>query len=202
MGKFLEKIIITGVMTVLALGALTACMKTEESSNNGESSAMAEEMPQAEDAEEAKSGETEEAKAADAQGADTKNGKDAQEKDGGKAGTGEASSGETELMGMIEEIPKDSDDSFIIAKLVTEEVNGLYLVGTDPDDTKITVVYSMDTKFTKQTLKSGGEDVKEEEGSAADLKENFTVEMKGSYSEEEENVFFATEVKIVEVISG
>lgn len=190
MGKFLKKIIITGVMTVLALGALTACMKTEESSNNGESSAMAEDMPQAEGSEEANSEETEEAKAADAQGADA------------EAGTGEASSGETELMGMIEEIPKDSDDSFIIAKLVTEEVNGLDLVGTDPDDTKITVVHSMDTKFTKQTLKSGGEDVKEEEGSAADLKENFTVEMKGSYSEEEENVFFATEVKIVEVISG
>ena len=201
MGKFLKKIIITGVMTVSALGALTACMKTEESSNNGESSAMAEEMPQAEGAEEAKSGETEEAKTADAQGADTKNGKDAQGV-GTEAGTGEASSGETELMGMIEEIPKDSDDSFIIAKLVTEEVNGLDLVGTDPDDTKITVVHSMDTKFTKQTLKSGGENVKEEEGSAADLKENFTVEMKGSYSEEEENVFFATDVKIVEVISG
>lgn len=191
MGKFLKKIIITGVMASLALGALTACTKTAESSNGGESSAMAEEMP--------KDGGAGEAKASDAQDADTKDDKDAQGA-GAEAGTGEASSGETELMGVIEEIPEDSDDSFIIAKLVTEEVNGLDLVGTDPDDTKITVVYSMDTKFTKQTIKNGGEDVKEAEGSAADLKVDFTVDMKGNYSEEEENVFFATDVTIVEVV--
>lgn len=191
MGKFLKKIAITGVMASLALGALTACTKTAESSNDGESSAMAEEMPQ--------DGGAEEAKAADAQDADTKDDRDAQGA-GAEAGTGEASSGETELMGVIEEIPEDSDDSFIIAKLVTEEVNGLDLVGTDPDDTKITVVYSMDTKFTKQTIKNGGEDVKEAEGSAADLKVDFTVDMKGNYSEEEENVFFATDVTIVEVV--
>lgn len=193
MGKFLKKIVITGVMASLALGALTACTKTAESSNDGESSAMAEEMPQ--------DGGAGEAKASDAQDAGTKDDKDAQSA-GAEAGTGEASSGETELMGVIEEIPEDSDDSFIIAKLVTEELNGLDLVGTDPDDTKITVVYSMDTKFTKQTIKNGGEDVKEAEGSAADLKKEFTVEMKGSYHEGEENVFFATDVTIVEVVLG
>ena len=42
--------------------------------------------------------------------------------------------------------------------------------------------------------------VEETEGSAADLKKDFTVEMKGSYSDEEQNVFFATDVKIVEVV--
>ena len=36
------------------------------------------------------------------------------------------------------------------------------------------------------------------EGSAADLQEGFTVEARGSYGGD--NVFFATDVKIVEVI--
>lgn len=174
MSHFIKKLIITGIAAVTALGVLTACTKTVESSNNGESAVAEEETPAAED-------ET-------AQDAKT------------DSGTGEGDvSGETELMGMIEEIPEDSDDSFIIAKLVTEQMDGVDIISTDADDTKITVVYSIDTKFTKRTIKNGGEDVKEEEGSAADLKENFTVEMKGSYYKED--VFFVTDVKIVEVVS-
>ena len=174
MSHFIKKLIITGIAAVTALGVLTACTKMEESSENGESAAAEEGIPPAEGAED----------------------KDAQT----DSGTDEGDvSGEAELMGLIEEVPEDSDDSFIIAKLVTEQIDGVDFIGTDPDDTKITVVYSIDTKFTKRTIKNGGEDVKEEEGSAADLKENFTVEMKGSYYEE--NVFFAADVEIVEVVT-
>ena len=172
MSHFIKKLIITGIAAVTALGVLTACTKMEESSDNGESAAAEEEIPPAEGAED------KEAPAAEDEG---------------------DVSGEAELMGLIEEVPEDSDDSFIIAKLVTEQIDGVDFIGTDPDDTKITVVYSIDTKFTKRTIKNGGEDVKEEEGSAADLKENFTVEMKGSYYEE--NVFFAADVEIVEVVT-
>lgn len=106
---------------------------------------------------------------------------------------------ETQLNGMIERIPPDSDDSFIITKLVTEQINGVDIIGTDPDDTKITVVYSDDTVFVKQTIRDSGENVEETEGSVSDLREGFTVEMKGTYYNE--TVFFVTDVKIVEVIS-
>lgn len=181
-----KKLVITGVMAILALGMLTACTKTNESVNDGNISAEGEDLPEAENS---NSGDTENAESADVQNT------------GAEDGAGEASSGETELMGMIEEVPEDSDDSFIIAKLVTEEVNGVDLIGTDENDTKITVVYSDETNFIKQTIQSGSEEVEEKEGSAADLKENCTVEMKGSYYEGAENVFFATDVKIVEVVS-
>lgn len=182
--KVMKKVIITCVMVTLALAALTACTKKTESLKDAEASESEEDLPQ----DGGKDDETAETEGADGRDAGTEDGSDA------------AASEETELMGMIENVPEDSDDSFIVAKLVTEEVNGMDLVGVDPDDTKITVVYSDETKFIKQTIRKGGEDVEEKEGSAADLKENFTAEMKGSYSGEEKNVFFATDVKIVEVI--
>lgn len=180
-----KKLVITGIAAALALGVLTACTKTTENSGTGEASAAEEELPQDDGAED---------KEVEASEADNTAAGDA----GADGAAGSAPSGETELMGLIESIPEDSDDSFIVAKLVTQEVNGVDLLGTDPDDTKVTVVYSTDTKFVKQTIKNGGEDTEEREGSAADLSENFTVEMKGSYHEE--NVFFATEIRIVEVI--
>ena len=185
MSHFIKKLIITGIAAVTALGVLTACTKMEESSENGESAAAEEGIPPAEGAEDKEAPAAEDEAAQDAQT---------------DSGTDEGDvSGEAELMGLIEEVPEDSDDSFIIAKLVTEQIDEVDFIGTDQDDTKITVVYSIDTKFTKRTIKNGGEDVKEEEGSAADLKENFTVEMKGSYYEE--NVFFAADVEIVEVVT-
>ncbi len=71
-------------------------------------------------------------------------------------------------------------------------------MGTDPDGTKITIVYSDETNFVKRTVQDGGDSTEEKEGSAADLQEGFTVEARGSYGGD--NVFFATDVKIVEVI--
>lgn len=177
--NFVKKIIITVVMTMLALGVLTACTKTDESVDNENVSTEGEDLL-----------ETEGTRDGDAEDTDVQD-------TGAKDSAGEASSEEMELMGMIEEVPEDSDDSFIIAKLVTEQVNGMDLIGTDEEDTRVTVVYSDDTKFIKRTVQSGGEDAEEREGMAADLKENCTVEMKGSYYEE--NVFFAAEVEIVEV---
>lgn len=181
MRSITKKWIIAGAAAVIALGVLTACTKTVEKTEDAEA---AEELPQQEDAD---GGEAQTAEGGSAQNT---------EDSGGAAVAGE----ETELNGRIEEVPEDSDDSFIITRLVTEEVNGVSLISDDPDGTKITVVYSMDTRFVKSTIRDGGENVEETEGSAVDLKKDFTVEMKGSYSDEEQNVFFATDVKIVEVV--
>lgn len=181
MRSITKKWIIAGAAAVTMLGVLTACTKTVEKTDDTE---VAEELPQPE--------------SADGSEAQTAGSGSAQntEDSGGAADAGE----ETELDGRIEEVPEDSDDSFIITKLVTEEIDGVSLISDDPDGTKITVVYSMDTRFVKHTVRDGGENVEETEGSAADLKKDFTVEMKGSYSDEEQNVFFATDVKIVEVV--
>ncbi|MEY8524823.1 hypothetical protein AALA90_17595 [Lachnospiraceae bacterium 38-10] len=184
MHYFIRKLTITGIMAILALGVLTACTKTTENVNDGNISAEGEELP-----------DTENTVGGNAENAEDEEGEDI----GANDDAGDASSGETELMGMIENVPPDSDDTFIIAKLVVEEVDGMDLVSTDENDTKVTVVYSDETTFIKRTVQSGSENAEEKEGSAADLKENFTVEMKGSYSGE--NIFFATEVKIVEVVS-
>lgn len=192
MRSITKKWIIAGAAAVIALGVLTACTKTTKKTDDTET---AEELPQAESADGREMLQPEDADGSDAQ---TAEGGSAQntEDSGGAAAAGE----ETELDGRIEEVPEDSDDSFIITKLVTEEIDGVSLISDDPDGTKITVVYSMDTRFVKHTVRDGGENVKETEGSAADLKKDFTVEMKGSYSDEEQNVFFATDVKIVEVV--
>lgn len=184
MHYFIRKLTITGIMGMLALGVLTACTKTTENANDGNISAEGEDLP---DTENTEGGNAENAEDEEGEGI------------GANDDEGDVSSGETELMGMIENVPPDSDDTFIIAKLVVEEVDGMDLVSTDENDTKVTVVYSDETTFIKRTVQSGGENAEEKEGSTADLKENFTVEMKGSY--DGENIFFATEVKIVEVVS-
>lgn len=190
MRSITKKWIIAGAAAVAMLGVLTACTKTVEKTDDTE---VAEELPQAESADGREMPQPEDAAGSEAQTAGSAQNT---EDSGGAADAGE----ETELDGRIEEVPEDSDDSFIITKLVTEEIDGVSLISDDPDGTKITVVYSMDTRFVKHTVRDGGENVEETEGSAADLKKDFTVEMKGSYSDEEQNVFFATDVKIVEVV--
>lgn len=190
MRSITKKWIIAGAAAATMLGVLTACTKTVEKTDNTE---VAEELPQAESADGREMPQPEDA---DGSGAQTAGSAQNTEDSGGAADAGE----ETELDGRIEEVPEDSDDSFIITKLVTEEIDGVSLISDDPDGTKITVVYSMDTRFVKHTVRDGGENVEETEGSAADLKKDFTVEMKGSYSDEEQNVFFAADVKIVEVV--
>lgn len=177
-----KKLIIAGTVVMTALGVLTGCTKITEKPDDGE--IAGEELPQSEGTEDEEIPEV----------------KDADTQETVSEGSGEeiSSGEETRLNGIIEKIPKDSDDSFIIAKLVTEQIEGVDIIGTDPDDTKITAVYNTDTVFVKQTIRDGGENVEETEGSASDLKEGFTVEMKGTYYNE--NVFFVAEVKIVEVI--
>lgn len=192
MRSITKKWIIAGAAAVTMLGVLTACTKTVEKTDDTE---VAEELPQAESADGREMPQPEDADGRKAQTAGSGSAQNTEDS-GGAADAGE----ETELDGRIEEVPEDSDDSFIITKLVTEEIDGVSLISDDPDGTKITVVYSMDTRFVKHTVRDGGENVEETEGSAADLKKDFTVEMKGSYSDEEQNVFFATDVKIVEVV--
>lgn len=187
-----KKWIIAGAAAVTMLGVLTGCTKTTEKTDDTEA---AEELPQAESADGRETPQPEDADGSKAQAAEDRSAQNTEDS-GGAADAGE----ETELSGRIEEVPEDSDDSFIIAKLVAEEINGVDIIGDDPDGTKITVVYSMDTRFVKRTVRDGGENVEEAEGSSADLKKDFTVEIKGSYSDEEQNVFFATDVKIVEVV--
>lgn len=166
--------IIAGVAVVAALGMLTACTKITEKKEDAEEAA--DELPPSDEAEN------------DEKTSDTGEG------DGESVLPGE----ETALEGRIEEIPEDSDDSFLIAKLVKEEADGMTEIGDDPDGTKITVVYSMDTKFVKQTWGSGVEDREETEGSAADLRKDLLVEMTGSYYDEK--TFFATEIRVVEIV--
>lgn len=192
MRSITKKWIIAGAAAVIALGVLTACTKTVEKTEDAEA---AEELPQPES-----TGGQETPQPKDADGSEVQTAEGGSAQNTGDSGGAAVAGEETELNGRIEEVPEDSDDSFIITRLVTEEVNGVSLISDDPDGTKITVVYSMDTRFVKSTIRDGGENVEETEGSAADLKKDFTVEMKGSYSDEEQNVFFATDVKIVEVI--
>lgn len=186
-----KKLTIAGVAVVTVLTLLTACTGNTEKSESGEEVEEELSKPESTGSEEtagdAGSKEVPETEDADAQNADS------------KGSNTEGSVGEeTEVNGMIEKAPEDGDNSFVIAKLVTEQINGVDIIGTDENDTKITVVYSDDTVFVKQTVRGSGENAEETEGSAADLKEGFTVEMKGSY--DSENVFLATDVKIVEVI--
>lgn len=181
MRSIIKKWIIITVAAVTAFGVLTACTKTTEKKDDMEE---AEDVPQSEDTD------SEGMQAAEDTGTqDT----------GSEGGSENADAGEeTELNGLIAEVPEDSDDSFLIEKLVVEQENGVDIIGTDPDGTKITVVYSDETNFVKRTVRDGGDNTEEKEGSAADLQEGFTVEAKGSYGGD--NVFFATDVKIVEVI--
>ena len=178
MRNITKKWIIITVAAVTAFGVLTACTKTTEKKDDTEE---AEDVAQSEDT--------------DSEGAQTAEDTDMQEA-GPESGSENADSGEaTELNGLIAEVP---DDSFIIEKLVVEQENGVDIMGTDPDGTKITIVYSDETNFVKRTVQDGGDSTEEKEGSAADLQEGFTVEARGSYGGD--NVFFATDVKIVEVI--
>lgn len=178
----IKRWIIAGAAAVMALGVLTACTKVTEKKEDAEAAAQAESS-----SDESEGNETQKADDADAQDA------------GGEDGTGAASGEEMKLEGRIEKIPEDSDDSFIIAKLVTEEGNGVSEIGDDPDGEKITVVHSIDTRFVKQTIQDGGAKSEEKEGTDADLQEGFLVEVKGSYNGE--SVFFASEIKIIEVVS-
>lgn len=176
MRSITKKWIIITVAAVTAFGVLTACTKTTEKKDDTEEAG---DVPQSEDTD-----------SEGAQGA---------EDTGSEGGSENADAGEeTELNGLISEVPEDSDDSFLIEKLVVEQENGVDLMEADPDGTKITVVYSDETNFVKRTVRDGGDNTEEKEGSAADLQEGFTVEAKGSYGGD--NVFFATDVKIVEVI--
>lgn len=181
MRSITKKIIIMGAAAVVALGVLTACTKTTEKTDDTEV-----QTEEADDRGESQE-EAPESGDADEQGAAGKDG-----------GEGNLSGEEVELEGRITEVPEDSDDSFIITKLETEEENGVSMIADDPDGKKITVVYGMDTRFVKQTVRNGGEDTEETEGSEADLRKDLLVEMKGSYYDE--NTFFVTEVTIVEVL--
>lgn len=181
MRSITKKIIIMGAASVVALGVLTACTKTTEKTDDTEA--------QTEEADDQGEPQEESPESGDADE------QDAAGKDGGE---GDPSGEEVELEGRITEVPEDSDDSFIITKLETEEENGVSMIADDPDGKKITVVYSIDTSFVKQTVRNGGEDTEEAEGSEADLRKDLLVEMKGSYHDE--NTFFVTEVTIVEVL--
>lgn len=177
----IKRWLIAGAAAVMALGVLTACTRVTEKKEDAEA-AQAEPLPEESEGKEAKG--TGDADAQDA---------------GGEGGAGAASGGEVKLEGRIEKIPEDSDDSFIMAKLVTEEGNGVSEIGDDPDGEKITIVHSIDTRFVKQTIQDGGAKSEEKEGTDADLLEGFLVEVIGSYNGE--SVFFASEVKIIEVVS-
>lgn len=95
-------------------------------------------------------------------------------------------------------VTEKKDDAETNEESLPEDGGGVSEIGDDPDGTKITVVYSMDTEFVKQTLRDGGANSEEREGSAADLKKDCIVKLTGSYYDE--NIFFATDVKIVEII--
>lgn len=106
---------------------------------------------------------------------------------------------EESLLGDIREI---GDGQFRVVEAITGETEDggktmiVAAAGAEVTDLK-TVVYDENTVFTFQTIWDGGARHEEREGSADDLAEELTVDMKGFYEKE---VFHATKIQIVKVV--
>lgn len=186
-----NRIVVIGMIGVLGLG-LTGCGEAAEPVSEAEN---LEGEPIEENKEEAGGAEQPDSNEEEA-GGDTEQ-PDSQEKepeDDTKAPVLAAA----ELYGDILEI---GDGQFTISEITVEEYGEgeVMVMGAPGNDSvnKITVTYDEDTVFTKKKIWDGGESYEEREGTSADLKEDFTVEMKGSY---EGDIFHAAEIMVVEVI--
>ncbi len=186
-----NRIVVTGMIGILGLG-LTGCGETAEPVSEVEN---LEGEPIEEGKEESGDGMEQpdsEGKEADGTEQPVSNEEEA-DTDADKPAFAEA-----ELYGDILEL---GDGQFTISEITVEEhgEEEVMVMGAPGNDSihKITVTYDEDTVFIKQKIWDGGESHEEREGTSADLKEDFTVEMKGNY---EGDIFHATEIKVVEVI--
>ena len=157
-----------------------------------------EKTPQNEDAEEEKDSNTE-TKNADLNDTKAENG----EPDGGKPEEESFSENSEELEGMVQSI---GEGSVVISRIFSEksEEDGLYYVsgvaeGSDEEEL-VTVSVTEDTKFQVRTIKNGGEDVTEREGTFEDMKKDMIVNVTG-YMDNAGEEIRASEIVIMEVIS-
>lgn len=197
-----RKIWLMIVTLAAAISMLSGCGKaggeamqeTNSLNENGDN----ENTPQNEDAEEEKDSNTE-TKNADLN--DTKAEND--EPDGGEPEEESFSENSEELEGMVQSI---GEGSVVISRIFSEksEEDGLYYVsgvaeGSDEEEL-VTVSVTEDTKFQVRTIKNGGEDVTEREGTFEDMKKDMIVNVTG-YMDNAGEEIRASEIVIMEVIS-
>ena len=171
-----------------------AMQETNSLNENGNN----ENAPQNEDAEEEKDSNTE-TKNADLNDTKAENG----EPDGGGPEEESFSENSEELEGMVQSI---GEGSVVISRIFSEksEEDGLYYVsgvaeGSDEEEL-VTVSVTEDTKFQVRTIKNGGEDVTEREGTFEDMKKDMIVNVTG-YMDNAGEEIRASEIVIMEVIS-
>ena len=171
-----------------------AMQETNSLNENGNN----ENTPQNEDAEEEKDSYTE-TKNADLNDTKAENG----EPDGGEPEEESFSENSEELEGMVQSI---GEGSVVISRIFSEksEEDGLYYVsgvaeGSDEEEL-VTVSVTEDTKFQVRTIKNGGEDVTEREGTFEDMKKDMIVNVTG-YMDNAGEEIRASEIVIMDVIS-
>ena len=197
-----RKIRLMLVTLAVAISMLSGCGKAGEEAmqetNSLNENGNNENTPQNEDAEEEKDSNTE-TKNADLN--DTKAEND--EPDGGEPEEESFSENSEELEGMVQSI---GEGSVVISRIFSEksEEDGLYYVsgvaeGSDEEEL-VTVSVTEDTKFQVRTIKNGGEDVTEREGTFEDMKKDMIVNVTG-YMDNAGEEIRASEIVIMEVIS-
>lgn len=197
-----RKIWLMIVTLAAAISMLSGCGKaggeamqeTNSLNENGDN----ENTPQNEDAEEEKDSNTE-TKNADLNDTKAENG----EPDGGEPEEESFSENSEELEGMVQSI---GEGSVVISRIFSEksEEDGLYYVsgvaeGSDEEEL-VTVSVTEDTKFQVRTIKNGGEDATEREGTFEDMKKDMIVNVTG-YMDNAGEEIRASEIVIMEVIS-
>ena len=197
-----RKIRLMLVTLAAAISMLSGCGKAGEEAmqetNSLNENGNNENTPQNEDAEEEKDSNTE-TKNADLNDTKAENG----EPDGGEPAEESFSEDSEELEGMVQSI---GEGSVVISRIFSEksEEDGLYYVsgvaeGSDEEEL-VTVSVTEDTKFQVRTIKNGGEDVTEREGTFEDMKKDMIVNVTG-YMDNAGEEIRASEIVIMEVIS-
>lgn len=197
-----RKIRLMLVTLAAAISMLSGCGKAGEEAmqetNSLNENGNNENAPQNEDAEEEKDSNTE-TKNADLNDTKAENG----EPDGGEPEEESFSENSEELEGMVQSI---GEGSVVISRIFSEksEEDGLYYVsgvaeGSDEEEL-VTVSVTEDTKFQVRTIKNGGEDVTEREGTFEDMKKDMIVNVTG-YMDNAGEEIRASEIVIMEVIS-
>lgn len=192
-----RKIRLMLVTLAAAISMLSGCGKAGEEAmqetNSLNENGDNENAPQNEDAEEEKDSNTE-TKNADLNDTKAENGEPEEES---------FSENSEELEGMVQSI---GEGSVVISRIFSEksEEDGLYYVsgvaeGSDEEEL-VTVSVTEDTKFQVRTIKNGGEDVTEREGTFEDMKKDMIVNVTG-YMDNAGEEIRASEIVIMEVIS-
>ncbi len=109
---------------------------------------------------------------------------------------------EEALEGMVQKV---EENSVVISRIFSgeSEEDGLYYAfspgeGSEEEEL-ITVYVTDDTRYQYQTIKNGGEDVTETEGSFTDIKKDLMVKVTGNMNETKDEMQ-AKEIVIIEVV--